>query len=353
MRCLDVPNIGIITVYNSENCGSFLQAYALHRFLVENGYKAVFYKRGIRGTTHDAIRVLSDTFKLMCRCKYKLCACRIQSYLSFSRAQKLLPVISSLNNIDTVIIGSDTMWNFDDSYFWKMRSLYSGYDLYDKNTIAYAVSIANTKLETIKKDNLIVEGIKSLRCISVRDDATLAVVKEITKKIPEKVLDPTLIVDSRFYQDMEASIPSGDYLLIYCFDKLSDKKKSAILSFAKKMNLLVVSFGSFLGWEDVYEPLNPMRFLSYFNKSKYIITDTFHGNIFSIIYRKNFVSFGLYKNKVKSLLESVGLVDRICTDERIIEDILKNSPCYDEVYVKLEQLRIDSRNYLLNSLGDL
>ena len=193
----------------------------------------------------------------------------------------------------------------------------------------------------------------NLKGISVRDDSTSQIVHNITNTAPVKVLDPTLMIDSSFYNGIEADIPSGDYLLIYCFDKLDNDKKDYIISFAAKMNLKIVAFGALLGWEDIYEPLDPKRFLAYFNKSRFVITDTFHGNVFSIIYKKNFVSFGIYKNKVKALLESVGLSDRICTDGARIEDILLNSPSYDEVYRKLDILRADSKDFLYSHLEEL
>ena len=343
-------NIGIITVYNSENCGSFLQAYALYRFLSDNGHQVSFYKRETKGTTHDIMRVAADSAKLLFQLKFNLCYNRICSYCSFSKVQKMLPVHSSFKDKDTIIIGSDTMWNFDDAYFWKMRSLYSGYYYSDKHTITYAVSIANTQLETLENESIILEGIKSINSISVRDDATYNAVKKITLKAPAKVLDPTLLIDSRNYEYLETKIPSGNYLLLYCFDKFDKEKVDAIIDFANKKNLSIVSFGSLLGWEDIYEPLNPSRFLSFFHKSKYVITDTFHGNAFSIIYKKNFASFGISKNKVKSLLESFGLSERMCINGSCIESVLSVPPSYDVVYTRLEKMRKESKRFLLTSI---
>lgn len=345
-------NIVIITVYNSENCGSFLQAYALYSYLKEKGHDIVFYNRKTNGTSHSRIRLITDVTKLLCKFRFNLSECRIRSYKAFSKAHGMLPIVSSFEHADTIIIGSDTMWNFDDKYFSKMKSLYSGFDIKDKNTITYAVSIANTCETTLEKDDLIIDGIRNLNSISVRDDATAEVVYRITKHMPYKVLDPTLLIDSDSYHDIEATIPSGNYLLLYCFDTIDNEKKNAVKNFALKMNLSIVSFGSFLGWEDIYEPLDPLRFLAYFREARFVITDTFHGNVFSIIYKKNFVSWGSYKKKVKSLLDSVGLSNRICSDGATIERIMSKEPCYDDVYSILEHMRLDSKLYLMNNLGE-
>ena len=111
----------IVTVYNSENCGSFLQAFALYDYLKEAGHKVYFFKRDTKGTSHSLKPHFEESIKRILKLKFKALIAEWQRYASFSAAQKIFPAISrdsaEYKSVDCFVIGSDTIWNLDNRYF--------------------------------------------------------------------------------------------------------------------------------------------------------------------------------------------------------------------------------------------
>ena len=113
--------IGIVTVYNSYNCGSFLQAYALYRTLLDEGNDVAFLHRKIYKTNKLYYRVFMAAKKAY-RKNIKRAWFTVAEYFLFNKNQKCLPKIETLDGRDLVIYGSDTIWNMEEPYLkenWK------------------------------------------------------------------------------------------------------------------------------------------------------------------------------------------------------------------------------------------
>lgn len=347
----------IVTVYNSENCGSFLQSYALAKILEREGHEVSFLYRNIKGTSHDFNDYFISCIKLLLRGRIKRLKSRIIAYRGFSKAISQFHIIkfnsSEYETQDIIIIGSDTLWNFDDEYFYNKKNIYSGYDFKGKPAFSYASSVANTNKMTLLSDEIICKGIRSLKAVSARDDYTANIVYSITGVRPCIVLDPTLLLTSDDYGLIEGKCNLKEFLLIYSFKKLSEDMKKQILDVKKKYNVCIVAFGNYREWADVNVPFEPHSFLAYYKKSKYIITDTYHGTLFSIIYKKAFVCLGQHKNKVRDILTTLNLTDRFVSEEEHIISKIEHKIDYDQVFNFLEQARNDSISYLKTSMmGD-
>ena len=108
----------IVTVYDSINCGSFWQAYALGNIIQSQGCKVVYWKRDKRGGASS-----STYFKVKKTIKYIIkygVNCGLKYYMSlkkFKTLQKSFEIIDSNQNADCFILGSDTIWNLDSHYF--------------------------------------------------------------------------------------------------------------------------------------------------------------------------------------------------------------------------------------------
>lgn len=349
-------NTCIVTVYNSENCGSFLQAFALAKVLEKQGHHVSFLYRSTIGTSHDFTNYLVSCIKLLLRGRFKRLKNRVITYHRFRRAVQKLSVIKmnsiEYKNQDFMVIGSDTLWNFDDVYFLKHKDLYSGYLFLKKKAISYASSMSNTKAETILNDKLICDGIAHLKAISARDDYTANTIKKIIGEKPCIVLDPTLLLSSEEYEIIEGKCKYNNYILIYSFREFTKEKINEIIKMKEMLNTIVISFGFYREWVDINTPFDPFDLLAYYKNARYIITDTYHGTLYSIIYKKTFVCFGQNKNKIRDILTTLKLTNRFVFDEEQIVDKLLVEINYENTYRYLEKARQESLRYLKANIGE-
>ena len=124
-----------------------------------------------------------------------------------------------------------------------------------------------------------------------------------------------------------------------------------LTTFAKKNGLRIISCGYYHSWCDENVNADPKEFLEMFIHASYIITDTFHGTVFSIINKKRFVSIIRDNSfKVKYLLDKLDLENRIASSSNEIETILEKPVAYEISDKLLEFERKKSENYLLRML---
>ncbi len=348
-------NICIVTVYNSENSGSFLQAYALAEFLKKEGHQPYFYKRNTKNTSHSFLTVFGGAIKRVFHGKFKEAARRIKQYFSFQQSLKNFRVIDRTSTdwekIDCCIIGSDTLWNFEVPYFRKKQDIFLGKAFPDKTVMTYAVSVGDTSLSYFQNNDSISDGIRNLAFISVRDVRTKDVVQVLTGQDSTIVLDPTFLLDIHDYYVLEKNTKQLNYILVYSFEEISQKQIQALNKVKETEGLKIITFGRFREWADYCVSADPRVFLSYIHNAKYVITDTFHGTIFSVIYHKRFVVLTDSKNKVNDILSRLGLEDRICMDDIAIIRNLKTDPAYDRTDRIIKELQEESILFLKRNIG--
>src|SRR5699024_10095082 len=122
-------------------------------------------------------------------------------------------------------------------------------------------------------------------------------------------------------------------------NRLNNKEKTAIINFAKKKNKKIIGLGGYQDFVDEYINATPFELLAYVKNADYVITDTFHGTIFSIISHRKFVSFirkskdGSYGNqeKMEDLLQRFNLIHRAIYSPEEIEQKIVNEINYFEV----------------------
>lgn len=317
----------IITVYNSENSGSYLQSYALYNILSKNKYKVYFLKRDTKNTSHSIRRHVIASFKCCLKLDIKNLINIWHTYIAFDEAQLKLPIynIKRNNTPDIVIIGSDTLWNFQTPYFASMAKIFHGLDFNDKKILTYAISAANTSIEKYKETISPFKKRINISHYLVRDVHTKELVEKVHNKPAELVCDPTLLLTKSDYRSLEKKIIIKPYILLYFFEYIPKQYYDKIISYAKLKNLKIVSFGSNRFWCDKSIIASPSGMISYFSNAECIITDTFHGSAFSIIYEKPFAVFNEGKNKVIELLKIYNLENHLFTDFNNLEKTLMQS----------------------------
>ncbi len=302
--------IGILTI-NGLNYGSFLQGFALKKFIEDLGHTAYIIN------TMTPKRFI---WVMMQRCSPDM-VFGLKSIFSILSSWKSLKK-SSFKHLDAIVIGSDIVWSESSPKFF-------GNNLSTDKKIAYAPCCAEKTFEDL--NDIQIEGMKSINKLSARDKKTAEIIEKATHKKPEMVLDPTFLIDFSKYE-----IPTDltNFILVYSY---AGKKREMIIKakeLSQKTGKKIISVGFYNSWCDMCVPASPFEFLGFMRHAGYIITDTFHGTAFSLIYKKPFISF-LHSHKVEFLLDSFGIKhNELFNDYAKIDDIMKKKEEVSKKYLE-------------------
>lgn len=374
-----MKKVGIMSMQRIANYGSFLQAYALKRMMEELGYEIEFvdYHVGTPVISEDVdsqnkfVRKLKkgiETLQYQAPLAHKLAFIRYKQ--SFS--QKYMPLlgISNVRNynpsLDCLVIGSDEVFNCiqKNSNVGYSPELF-GKDHHAKRLITYAASFGNTtleKLEKYKKVDEVGSLLKEFDAISVRDANSGAIVEQLTGKEPVYHLDPALMYDFINCCDQIPQIHTNEkYLILYAYaGRISRGEADWISQYAKKKKLKVYAIGGIQKCADRFIDCSPFEVLAYFNNAEEVITDTFHGSIFSVITHRPFTTLirksvgNSYGNeeKLSDLLQRLHLTERMTTRIEDVEKINATYIGYPEVDNILQGQRKSAREYLQKNLEE-
>lgn len=354
------------------NYGSFLQAYALKQLLLQAGADEVYFidiEKGhaLPGFERKSqslcekmnqiwnVAMAGELFKYMRDKKfYNRFNKTMKNSLSILELDKKTPKV-----FDLVVIGSDEVFNCCQGSPWGYTLQLFGRVDNAKHVISYAGSFGHTTYEqlvNLKIDKEIGDTMKTMSVISVRDLNSYSIVEKITGLQPKIHLDPVLIHGYRKEIEESKTHYLKKYVIVYSYQgRINDKNEvREIVNFAKKHNLELISIFCRYDWCDrVVVPETPFGILGWFKGAEYVITDTFHGTIFSIITERNFVTLIRTTNeeKISSLLHQLHL-DKRCIDinKEELSSKLVVRPDWDVVHNVLENERCRSRLYLKNAI---
>ena len=364
--------IGIISMQKVVNYGSFMQAYALRQLIkeatgeeakfidIEKGRALDFVKK--EDTKSRVRRLLNIIFsgKIIEKMKDKIYSKKLYEQFS-TKFYDLLNLTEEDNYVkyDNVVIGSDEVFHCCQNTPWGFTTQLYGNVKNAKNVFSYAASFGATTLNQIKENNLdsdIKQYLERMHSISVRDNNSKYIIENLLNKTPEEHLDPVLLWN--FTQELNNTNTTGlkrDYLLVYSYiGRINDKNDiKEILKFAKDRNLEIVTIFCRYNWADkCIFPETPFQVLKYYQDAKYVITDTFHGSIFSIIQHKQFCTLvrKTNKEKLESLFKKFNLEDRIVTKAYQIFGIIDKTIDYKKVDLIREQERKRAIKYLKDNI---
>lgn len=346
-----------------KNYGSFLQAFSLKSNIEALGHQCKFVNI-IPGEQLGDYKIskLHKVYLLLERlCGWDFIKRLKYIYLFQSRfVKEFLPELgvgngTTTEHFDTVVIGSDEVFNCaQKTWFGFSRQLF-GEGLNANKVITYAASFGATtvsKLQELGIKNVVSRLLNNLNMISVRDANSKDVVETLTGKVPDKHVDPVLIYD--YTRLMPNSVDLKNYMIVYTYPgRITDKDEiNAIRSYAKDKGLQLVSIGHYFSWCDKTIVPHPFDVLAYFKYATCIVTDTFHGSVFSIKFNKQFCTIvrGMNSNKLTHLLEQFGLSGRIANDVRDLPVIMETPIDYVPVNRKIAEERQRSINYLKGNL---
>lgn len=302
--------IGILTLHNALNFGAYLQAYALQQVLLLWGHEVYIADQCARRLFEQLLQV---------KCKYpKRMVYNIRFFKEFSRVRgKLRIAPDPLDSCDAVVVGSDELWNLENSGFIH-REEYFGRGIDCAKIISYAVSGNRMDADKLKRIMGEAASFERFSDISVRDENTCKMVYKIEGKRPTLVLDPTML-----YTGWERDLVpcrKSNYILVYNFTT-EEQEKRAILRFARERKKKIISVGSYNTWCDENLVATPFEFLGFMQGADYVVTSSFHGVAFSIMLHKNFVIYPQKKGKVLDIMQRFMLKERDATDAERLEDL--------------------------------
>ena len=220
--------------------------------------------------------------------------------------------------------------------------------------MSYAPSINTTTYQMIKESSYFIECINSIDRISVRDKHSLCTLQQVTSKDIDIVLDPTLLLDKDKYNSLEEKCDDKNYILVYSYGhNMTEERIKKIREFANLKKMKLISIGFDLKWCDKSISASPFLFLSYIKNAAYVITDTFHGTVFSIIYNKSFVTYGGSNTKIGEITNQFGISERNINNEDSLEVVFSNNIEYREVNSFIEKYKNDSLKYIYDSFESI
>lgn len=344
--------IGILTFHRAHNYGAVLQCYALQTYLKAQGHDVYVIDHEPRSFytfynwfVPQLLRV-RNPFEFVRR--IKLLNAKRKRYFAFkSFIENRLhlcyegEVIS--NPFDVIIVGSDQVWNYSngfDPYYW-------GAIRYPNQTtlVSYAASMPDKWDDNVS--SLIKDLLQNFKQISVRETTLCDSLIQLTGNAHIKtVLDPTLLLTSVEWSALATPRQiSKPYLLLYLVQYHPEAHRIAkTIAAEKHLDLIYLTTDVDANTTKVVQVTSPEDFVSLFKYASFVVSASFHGTVFSLQFKKPFLSFkmGIGRDaRVASLLGPLGLSDHF-TDHY---DATKDYSCsYDEG--KLLELKAQSYEYL-------
>lgn len=330
-----MKKVGIITFHNSYNCGSMLESYAMQESIKKRSkHVEIINFSNVGQRKLYALKYENNSIKNIIKNflifpylgKIKINNEKYNNfkkkYFNLSREYFKYDELSD-DDYDIVVSGSDQIWNitiqdYDDAYFlpWVHKA----------KKVAYAPSFGARRIENYTDEvNKYKQYLLDYTALSIRENNGQKWIKELTNIDVPVLIDPTLLLDVNDYEKLVATdINEKDkYIFLYCpsFDidickfvkKISKKYKMKVITWSCKS--YCTKFVKRFGFE-LAEYENPSSYLYYIKNAELVFTTSFHGTIFSTIYKKKFFTIkngGMYGNddRVLTLLNEICMMDRL------------------------------------------
>lgn len=367
-----MKEIATLTTHGADNYGAILQAHALRRYIEGMGYECrilnyipeytveeyrlIRTPKNLRWVIYAAYQVIH--YNKRKKRKDRFAAFRDQ-YMALSGdvIKKVDDLVQIANEYDTVVIGSDQIWNprihdADEAYFLSFPDVAT-------RKISYAASFGQDSIDETFKPEMArrLRGFSEFAC---REHSGIQIIKELTGKEASFVLDPIFLIDVEEWTKLAlAPNDTAHYDMLYF---LSDPGKSpyALKKYSERRGNTTLSIG-FSPYDCRYRvtcnyTLGPREFLGAIKNADCIITNSFHCTAFAILFEKRFFvrlqsGKDARNDRMLSLLTELGLEDRTYFDKNAEKLDFDKEIDYKAAKEKLNALIRQSKGYLSRALG--
>lgn len=370
-----MKKIATITFHRAHNFGSVLQTYALQEYVCntckENNEEvrysvidfcnleqtklySVFKPNVSLKNIMKNIIVLPYAKKL--KCKYE----KFEKFIEneFNLTQRYYSedeFIKEPPMADYYISGSDQLWNvrtldFSDVYY--LNFVEKG------RKISYAASFGPLQINWKRYDEEKYRQLLSdYEFISVRETGSEKNVEYLTGRKCSVNIDPTLLISCDEWKKVQSNVNynEGKYILLYCLEPTKKQLKMAdAISKKVKLPIVILRYNNkndiFNHYVKKYES-GPKDFLAYIDHAALILSSSFHGTAFSLIYHKPFYVFdGMKDNRISEILIRTGMTERSLESIKDIEKVTLKLPDGEKIDKALAEERKKAKKYLEKAL---
>lgn len=381
-----MKKVGIVTLYyKNYNFGGLLQAYALPKIIrkqfkidaeqisfslcaVDDGAVNNMYIKKNNVIYQMAIKIFAQIEKRNITTRKRKFEQFMREIPHCEEVYDVHTIQECLSKYQVFICGGDQIWNIrngvDNLKVFTLR-----FAPENVRKIAYAPSMAVLEMDSEGKECM-EQGLSGLKAISVREKQSIELLKKVTNKKIEIVVDPVLLLnEEEWSKELREPILSKKYILCYLInDNVAQRK--AIQKLAKKLQLQIVTFPHILAnavrkcdlfFGDIHDYTSgPREFLGLIKNAEFVITDSFHACVFSMIFQTPFVVLerdragvrGNMNSRIYDFTEEYHLEKQLVTAEMIITMDKIPKIDFSFAYAHWKKRREESLEYLANALKD-
>ena len=254
---------------------------------------------------------------------------------------------------DCVVCGSDQIWNLDPSIRYETPLYYMNFPKKQRR-VTYATSFGSWVKDFASRESELLPWIREFDKLSMREESGVRLLKSKGFDC-DWVLDPTLLLDSETYDKIARErLIEEPYVLLFSWDGAKETidiaKAISQKSGYKTYYIVPPPRAMFSGIERKLD-VGPSEFLSLVKHAEFVVTNSFHGTVFSTIYHKPFVSAIAHEAdpRRKSLMSQFGLEDHLMSLETLDIDKIKNTD-FAAVEQNLAPLKEKSQEYLYRAI---
>ncbi len=312
---------GMITFHNAENYGAALQTYGLMKTLQNLGCDAQVIDYRNRGVfLRNMVKSLFYFFTLQNPFKnhrvYKKFQAQYQNltprtYRSFNE------FVQDADQFDVLFFGSDQIWNpdlsngFDPFYFGQFPT--------KAKKVAYAASFGRDQITDDERGTLN-QLLENFDAISIREESMLPVIDYPA----ECVVDPCMLLSADDWSRIASKeVNEANFILVYQLHPQKEILQTALTLAEQhqKKILLISPYPVLTNRKTIHKlgRITPNEFLAYYKQADHVVSDSFHGTVFSVIFTKQFhtVLPSVKTGRLTSLLRKLNLTDQIVTQDQI------------------------------------
>ncbi len=369
-----MKKIGILTFHNGKNFGASLQCYALKTTLesIFNGYRVEvinFQKPRVFGEKHKISKNLlaRKIYEFFFKKSIKTSDIKFDEFMknNLGISEDIVNednISEKTKEYEMIFFGSDQIWNMNEKIYDRSKVFFGDFEFKGKK-YSYAASFGDSIKDVENNRDYIIEKLKLFDKISVREENGKKFLNDNSINA-DWVVDPTLLLDKTEWEKIisKERVIKDKYILYYSVNcrkyswkiaqKLSKQTGLKVINLVPHPKILASGFKNFYSG-------GPIEFLNLMKNADYVVTNSFHGTIFSIIFNKKFIpAFDMENNKLKieerkySLLSALE-INSICKTVESDIDITTLDDIYTEkLENNLNRIKQDSLSFLKEIKGE-
>jgi len=355
-----------VTFHHSHNYGALFQMFALHSKIKSMGHENLVLETELdpskrKNKSYNPKVILRNAYMYVCgKIRKKELQMLYKSFADFKKNHVNFTVpytsMDDLRNnppdVDAMITGSDQVWNMT-TIPSMIPSRFLDFGNPDAIRFSYAASIENMHYSEEQKEYA-KEQLKKFKGITLREKSACDFIESFSGLHTESLLDPVFLFEKKEWNAI-AKQPriQGPYIL--CYQVLSNKLMQKVVNKLQKdtgypvVSICNVSF-KWIRADYSFFDVSPEEFLGLYSNASYIVTTSFHGTAFGIIFNKKTYTIprNISSNRICDLMNLVGLEDYVVKSEKKLSN---TSIDWDRVNLIIDGERNRAIQFLHQMIG--